>query len=520
MLKTIHKLIYVAVMGVLALQACDKGFEEMNVNPDASPVVEPEYMFSKALLDGISGGYGTTTATYYSTSVVCAGGAIQHFATYKDVPGLGDKYYWQQGSYPYAFFENSYPGAVNEITTVVQALEKDPAASGNKLSIARIWRVYIMHRLTDLYGDIPYTDAIKGYTDNNFTPAYDQQSAIYPNMLKELEDAANALSLNAGVSTFGAGDFIYKGNAAQWKKFAYSLMLRLAMRLTKIDAATAQTWVGKAITGGVITTEADVAYMKYADGPQTYNQNPASYDMLSNNFASADGTSNTEGGKYAKTFIDFLKTNNDPRLPVIAVVWQGGQPNNSPAVQKGMPNGLLGKPADFISYSEPNPATILQKSAPYVIMSGGEMNLLLAEAAARGWYAGDISAAFAAGITVSMHNWALFGGAGVISNENINTYLTAHPFNNSGTLEDKLNQIHTQMWVTLFLDEQEGWSNWRRTGFPALVPVNIPGNITNGTIPRRLIYPPSEESVNSANFQKAVDRQGPNDFVTRVWWDK
>ena len=148
------------------------------------------------------------------------------------------------------------------------------------------------------------------------------------------------------------------------------------------------------------------------------------------------------------------------------------------------------------------------------------MNLLLAEAAARGWYGGDAAAAFASGITVSMHNWTLFGGGGVISNEDINTYLAAHTFNAGATLPEKLNQIHTQMWVTLFLDEQEGWANWRRTGYPALVPVNVPGNITNGTIPRRLIYPPSEESVNSANYQAAVDRQGPNDFVTRIWWDK
>src|ERR1044072_3090839 len=121
MLRSINKLIYVAVMGVLALQACDKGFEEMNTNPDASPNAQPEFLFSKALMDGVSGGYGTTITTWYSTSMVCAGGAIQHYATYKDVPGLGDKYYFQQGSYPYAYFENTYPGAVNEVNSVINA---------------------------------------------------------------------------------------------------------------------------------------------------------------------------------------------------------------------------------------------------------------------------------------------------------------------------------------------------------------------------------------------------------------
>jgi hypothetical protein len=505
-------------MGVLALQACDKGFEEMNTNPDASPNNQPEFLFSKALMDGVSGGYGTTIATWYSTSMVCAGGAIQHFATYKDVPGLGDKYYWQQGSYPYAFFENTYPGAVNEIATVIKTLEDNGGANVNQLSIARIWRVYIMHRMTDLFGDVPYTDAVRGYTENNFTPSYDEQSAIYADMLRELEEAAAAL--NPAQPTFGAGDFIYNGNTERWKKLAYSLMLRLGMRLTKRDIAQAQTWVQKAIAGGVITTDGDRATMKYADGPQTYNQNPASYDMLSNNFAVANGDGNTEGGKFAKTFIDFLLNNNDPRLNVISVVWSGGRADTSTALQKGMPNGLLGKPTDFKSYSEPNPNTVLLRSAPYVVMSAAEMNLLLAEAASRGWYAGDAAAAFENGISAAMRNWSIFGSGGAISNERISAYLASHPFNSGGSLEEKLNQIHTQMWVALFLDEQEAWSNWRRTGYPVLTPVNIPGNITNGTIPRRLLYPPSEESVNNANFQEAVQRQGANEFTTRVWWDK
>ena len=518
MLRSINKLIYVAVMGVLALQACDKGFEEMNTNPDASPNAQPEFLFSKALMDGVSGGYGTTITTWYSTSMVCAGGAIQHYATYKDVPGLGDKYYFQQGSYPYAYFENTYPGAVNEVNSVINALQQNAAVNVNKLSIARIWRVYIMHRITDLFGDVPYSDAVKGYTENNFTPSYDQQSAIYPNMLKELDEAAAAF--NAAQPSFGAGDFIYNGNITQWKKLAYSLMLRLGMRLTKVDAATAQTWVQKAIAGGVITTDGDRATMKYADGPQTYNQNPASYDMLSNNFAAANGDGNTEGGKFAKTLIDYLKTNNDPRLNVIAVVWVGGKPDTSTALQKGMPNGLLGKPADFVTYSEPNPNTVLLKSAPFIIMSAAEMNLLLAEASVRGWYAGDATAAYENGISAAMRNWSIFGAGGVISSERISAYLASHTFNSGGTLNEKLNQIHTQMWVALLIDEQEAWSNWRRTNFPVLTPVNIPGNITNGTIPRRLIYPPSEESVNNANFQQAVQRQGPNEFTTRIWWDK
>lgn len=513
-----NKLSYIIVMAALALQSCDKGFQDMNTNPDASPVVQPEYMFSKTLLTGLGGGYGTTVSTYYSTSMVCAGGAMQHYATYKDVPGLGDKYYWQQGTYPYTFFENGYPGAVNEIETVIRTLKADEATNVNKLSIARIWRVYIMHRMTDLFGDIPYTDAAKGYTENNFTPKYDPQSAVYDDMLKELEQSAAAFTPDQ--ASFGAGDFIYSGNTDRWKKFAYSLMLRLGMRLTKADATKAQSWVGKAIAGGVITDDADRAYMKYAEGPQTSNQNPASYDMLTNNFAAANGDANTEGGKFARTFIDHLKNTGDPRLSVIAVVWKSGKPDTSAALQKGMPNGLLGKPADFVTYSEPNPNTVLKLNAPYLVITNAETHFLMAEAAIRGWYAGDAAGLYDKGVNAAMRNWALFGSGGNISSEKIDGYLTQHPFAAGGTTEEKLEQIHTQMWVALYIDEQECWSNWRRTGYPKLIPVNIPGNLTNGTIPRRLIYPPSEESVNNDNFREAVQRQGPNEFTTRVWWDK
>ena len=501
-------LIYTAVTAMLAFQSCDKGFDTMNINPDASATATPEYLFSKALID-IWGN------SYFATDALACGGSMQHFATYKDVPGIGDKYYFQQGTYPYDYFTTGYPTAVNEIATVINSLDSTDATLVNKRSIARIMRVYTMHRITDLYGDVPYSEAAKGYTTNNFTPKYDQQSFIYADMLKELEQSAAAL--DAAQPTFGAGDYIYNGDVAKWKKFAYSLMLRLGMRLTKVDAAMAQTWVTKAIAGGVITTDADVATMKYT-GTTTVNRNPIAASLLSSDYAVANGNSNTEGGKFAKTFIDTLVTYGDPRLNVMAVVWNNGKADTSTALQKGMVNGLLVKPADFVTYSEPNPATILQYTSPLIVLSAAETNLLLAEAAVRGWYVGDAAVTFSAAIASSMHNWSLYGAAGVIAEGRITAYQAAHPL--AGTSDQQLAQISTQLWIALFLDEQEIHANWRRTGYPALTPVNISGNITGGTILRRLLYPPSEESVNSASLAEAVQRQGPNVMTTHVWWDK
>jgi hypothetical protein len=502
-------LIYTAVASMLAFQSCDKGFEEMNINPDASTAVQPEYMFSKAQLDAFGN-------SYFATDVLACGGSMQHFATYKDVPGIGDKYYFQQGTYPYDYFTTGYTTAVNEIGTTINALNPELPADVNKHSIARIFRVYIMHRITDLYGDIPYSAAVRGYTENDFTPKYDAQEDIYNDMLKELDEAA--AKLDPATATFGPGDYIYAGDVAKWKKLAYSLMLRLGMRLSKKVPAVAETWVKKAIAGGVITADADIATMKYVDGSQAINRNPAAASMLSNDYAVANGNSNTEGGKLAQTFIDVLKTSKDPRLNVIAVVWNNGKADTSTALQKGMPNGLLTKPADFSSYSEPNPTTILQYNAPFIIMSAAEVNLLLAEASLNGWYEGSAAAAFSEAIGASMRNWALFGSAGVIAPEKIAAYQAAHIL--AGSTDAMKAMIGQEKWVALFLDEQEIHANWRRTGYPVLTPVNVPGNTTGGSIPRRLLYPPSEESVNSASLAEAISRQGANLMTTPVWWDK
>jgi hypothetical protein len=497
-------------LAMMGLASCDKGFEDMNTNPDASPQITPAYVFTKAQLDAVGN-------SYFATNVLLAGGSMQQFATYKDVPGIGDKYYFQQGTYPYDYFQNAYPTAVNETAEVIRAVSTDPSQV-NRLAAARIWRVYIFHRLTDLYGDIPYSQAAQGYTQNLFTPKYDPQAEIYADMLKELEQAAG--SFDATKTTFGVADLIYGGDVTKWTKFANSLMLRLGMRMTKVDPTSAKTWVQKAIAGGVITQDADIARINYLAAGQDFNKNPYALALRNNDYSAGNGDSNTEGGKLAKTLIDALKTTADPRLNAIAVVWNGTVADTSTALQKGMPNGLLNKPAEFKTYSEPNPNTLLKYDTPVVLISAAEVNLLLAEAAVRGWYTGDAATAYANGVSAAMRNWSLFGAAGVISPARISGYLARNPFLSSGTTEAKLEQIGTQLWVTLFPDEQEVFSSWRRTGYPKLTPVNIVGNITGGVIPRRSLYSPTEESINNAQFSAAVARQGANLLTTRVWWDK
>jgi hypothetical protein len=299
-------------------------------------------------------------------------------------------------------------------------------------------------------------------------------------------------------------------------------MLRYAMRMTKVDLAAAQTWATKAIAGGVILDDADIAKVPYIGSGQDINKNPLANNLWSSDYVAQDGFTNTEGGKYQDVFISYLKANNDPRLGVISIVYNNGVADTSFALQQGMSAGLNAKPANFGSLSEPNPKTILLLNSPRLVFTAAESYFLLAEAAARGWYSGSTAAvAYTNGISAAMRQWAIIGGApGTITDNQINTYLANHPFNAGGTLDQQMEQIYTEFWVGVFPDAEEVFSSYRRTGYPALVPNNYVGNATGGKIFRRMLYPISEQNLNAASYNDAISRQGPDDFLTRIWWDK
>jgi hypothetical protein len=208
----IHKLtllLFIASVS-LQLQGCDKNFEAINTNPNSSANPTPSFVFTKAQLDGAG------------DVLVLLQGAMQYTTSYNDVAGFGAKYVLSQSSQSWAVFTNAYPKEINEITQVINAVT-GKADQVNLLAAARIWRAYCFSRITDLYGDVPYSQAGKGYTDGIYMPVYDEQKNIYADILKELNEAAT--SFNAAKPTFGAADLMYNGDVDKWKKFAYSLML-------------------------------------------------------------------------------------------------------------------------------------------------------------------------------------------------------------------------------------------------------------------------------------------------------
>ncbi len=497
----------IALMALLGLTSCKKNFTELNTNPNAIATPTPQYIFTKAEYDG--------TANMLNLLL----GTMQYTTSFNDVSGFGSKYIASQVNTTSAAFTTAYPNEINELEEVIKAVGSD-ASQVNLLAQARIWRVYCFSRLTDLYGDIPYSQAAKGYSSGIYTPAYDAQSTIYANMLTELDQAAQ--SLDASKATMGSADGIYGGNTAQWKKFAYSLMLRLGMRLTKVDATQAQNWVTKAITGGVILQDADIAKMNYKGSGQDINKNPLALFLLNNDYLNANGTSNPEGGKYQDVFINYLKQTNDPRLGIISVVYAGGVADTTSSKQQGMPATLNSRPANFASLSEPNQRTVLLLSSPRLLFTAAESYFLLAEAALRGWYSGaTASVSYQNGISAALRQWSVIAGtAGTISTNQINTYLKYNALNTAGSFNQQMSQIYTQFWVSIFPDAQEVFASYRRTGYPALVPNNYPGNVTGGLIFRRMLYPLSEQNLNPQSYAAAIARQGADNVLTRVWWDK
>jgi hypothetical protein len=516
-MKSYNRIFFIAAIFLVTGIGCTKNFERLNTDPNSVTVnnYSPVYNLTRAQLEYT----GNSDFSYevWRVNIIYSGMMMQQLANASWY--AGDKYI-QNDAWANAYFDVAYPSQVKYVVDLM-AITKDKPQYANMFQIARIMKVMIFHRITDIYGEIPYSEAGLGYYGRIFTPKYDKQSDIYDDMLKELEQAATAL--DPAKDKPGTGDLIYRNQANSiqlWKKLAYSMMLRLAMRLTKADAAKAKTWAEKAFAGGLFTSNADNAYILHdaSGGRNTVNRN--------SNILAGEWNATANGEVFlSKTFIDFLKNNADPRLSWISKVKATG--DITPASQVGLKNGYdqnggatdvstsPGWTGSINNFSTIRADIFLKLNGPTVLVTYAQNELLLAEAAKRGWNVGANAAThYANGVTAAMQQLSQYDASAVISNTAITTYLIANPY------ADSYDQINTQYWAACFLDWYETWANWRRSGFPTLVPVNYTGNATGGQIPRRMLYPASESSANAANYADAISRQGANTFLTRVWWDK
>lgn len=523
----LNKLFVVSIAAIL-VSGCTKKFEQLNTDPNSVTInnYNPLYHLSRAQLEYT----GNNDFSYetWRVNIIYAGMMMQQLANSSWY--AGDKYMGNQ-AWAQAYFDVAYPSQVKYIADLLE-VTKDKPQYANLYQIGRIMRVMIFHRITDIYGDVPYSQSGLGYYDRVFTPKYDKQQDIYMDMLKELDEAGTAL--DPGKDKPGSADLIYglggafnpnNSEAAQigkWKKLANSLMLRLAMRLTKADPANAKTWAEKAYSKGLIQSNADNAFIMHetTGGRNTVNRN--------SNILAGEWNATANGEVFlSKTFVDFLKNSNDPRLQWMAKVKSSG--NTLPANQIGLPNGYdqnggatdvshaPGFSGSINNFSTIRADILLRLDGPTFLVTYAQTELLLAEAAKRGWnVGGNAQVHYQNGVRASMEQLTQFNSSAVIPDAAITAYLTANPYVDANGLQ----QINTQYWAANFLDWYETWANWRRSGFPVLAPVNYPGNATGGTIPRRMLYPTSESSSNATNYQEAISRQGANTYTTKVWWDK
>lgn len=506
MKKIITNFILILLIIISAnFSSCDKGFKDINTSVDfvSSPTLD--FLLPYVELTMVDKNY--YTQTYY------AGAYASMINTNKDFPGI-TAYKETEMSEHWVW---TYKNPLKNIVDLIERTQNDPSKV-NYLSLGRILKVYLFHSLTDSYGDIPYFEAIKGYSSGINTPKYDPQQQIYTDMLKELSEATAALT--ASSATPGNADIVYKGDITKWKKFANSLILRLALRISKSDPANAKKYIDQAIAGGLMTSTADNFVVNYTTqllGTGT-TSNGTAHTWISSSYITTY--------RLASPFVDSLKLRNDPRTSIYAMreklpltSYQEGDHN--PANQRG--RDQFAQTVQRDSASVANIKTFGRYDAPFIHLSYAQVQFQLAECFVRGLITtGNAKMYYENGVRAAMSELSIFGAdgwnpGGVITLAQQNAYLTANPYDPANALK----QINTQYWIETFPNYYEAWANMRRSGYPDTysgLNLTLSSNL-GAQLPRRLYYPRAEYAANP-NINDAVTRQGVDLPSTHVWWDK
>ncbi|WP_026953684.1 SusD/RagB family nutrient-binding outer membrane lipoprotein [Algoriphagus vanfongensis] len=518
---------------LLTASGCDGDFADINTNPNSagSNVFDPNL-----ILPTVSYNYGNMM-TGYTGAILFQSMWVQVMAS---TSTGGANYYSNADKYVASGSTNSYIQSVwndgfssASRTFQMQKLAEEKGFS-NLYAVGTIWKVLTLSFVSDVYGDIPYSEALRA-EEGITQPVYDSQAGAYTAMLSDLEAAIGSLSDSGDAIK---NDVLYGGDLSKWRKLGYSIMLRMAMRLVDADPSTAQNYVSKAIAGGVFASTADEAVL-VSDQANGYANSSAN---------ALNVTDDVYEVRWSDHLIDFLKSTNDPRLSIVAEVPAAGLAanrssaagNNDPAVQVGLPNGydLRGGATDVSNepnypgptgsgddiapigaYSRPT-AIYRDRDAPVFILTYAEVQLLLADAAARGYgVPGTASSYYAAGVEAALISIGKFGG-GSVAPSAAAAYAAANPLDTSSATAS-LKMINEQIWATtgLFANFVESWNNWKRSGYPELTPVNYSGNFSGGQIPTRQLYPASESTTNPEGLAGGVSSMGGDTWVTRMWWD-
>lgn len=488
--------------------ACDEGFDELNTNEVDPTAIDPVFILNNAIINSSFGG----------STLIYEIGIVQQIISPNSGVLTGANYNQDNRNSTEGMWVNYYRNVIKHTRDLIEQVSDQPERS-NLLQMARIIQAFAFMVLTDTYGDIPYQQGGKGFTEQVTFPAYDAQQGIYTSLIQEFTQASAALNPAGPAEN---GEVLFGGDITQWKKLGYSLLLRAGMRLSKVDPAAAQAAVQAAVQGGLMESNADNFVIRH-----------------DNNYANAIGNTlnSTEANNFylVGAFVDYLKANDDPRLQAIAVRYVGATSgpeqqaaiaSSDPGIQIGMPmghdnNSIVGVAAglglaSFYDFSQADRTRVVKRNAPMFLATYAQTQLLLAEAAQRGWTGGDPATFYANGVRAHMQQMADHDPGSAIDPADIDAYLAAQPYDPANALE----QINTQYWVASFLNGPEAFANFRRSGFPALTPNPFPSQDISGDFIRRLTYPSSEIAVNADNVNAAIGRMGPDNLDTRVWWDQ
>lgn len=497
---------------VLGISSCKK-FLDVNQNPNSSPTATVQTLLPGAqLLVGSAVGVdlqinGSIWGEYWTQSP----NASQYRSLEQYSPG--QEYFSTPWQMLYAAGENFFQ---------LQKLADSQHKRQYKV-IATIMKAYTFTLITDAWGDVPYRQALKGqFADSNYVnPKYDSQKVVYRGMIADIDSALKYLNPNDAVLP-GADDLIYKGDMNKWRKFAYTLQLKIYMRMSQIDPVTAKAGVIALYNDPnfVLIGPGDDAFIGY--GYSTTNKSPLYAEASSTTLG---GTQNLAG---SSTCIDSMNNNGDPR----AYVFYNGTTGSGGASVVGIAQGDYATPALATAFSIPsayvagdaNDAN--STNAPVNLLTSWESLFLQAEVVARGWqgasfgYADDSLFWYGIKANFDYYNTALttqWGATafldymtGVATPTALPGYWTVYP--TAGTVAQKVRFIITQKWFAMCGNQGfEAWCEQRRTGYPDFFVVSK-NTLIGANLPKRFLYP-TTESTRNASFP------GLASITAKMWWD-
>lgn len=472
-MKKLFIILSVATLG-LGIQGCTQleDFGDTNMNPAATS--EP---ILSALLSNVETGLGGYAASTRN------GIYAQYFSEtqYTDV-SLYSK--------PQIDFAGQYAGSLMDLQII-----KDRNESNNMNQVATILQQYIFWNITNNWGDVPYTEALKGAEFTN--PVYDTQETIYKGISAALASAVNSFDGSAI-----QGDLLFGGDVASWKKFANSIRMLVAIQASKADAAWAKTEFAAALAGGYISSNAENATLNYPGG----NFKNPWFNLYNGR---------KDYGE-SKTMTDLMASLSDGRQVAFGGATQDFSASNALETSNvGMIYGVERAKAEAFTAANTNWARILRgdkrlENSPLVLVSAGEVALARAEAANLGWTSENLATVYAQGIQLSFEQWGITYNSAYATSSKVAIGAAGAAGNDE--------KIATQRYIASYPNGSMGWNIWRKSGYPTLTPAP---DAAGKAIPRRYTYASSEFTSNKVNAEAAVARiAGGDSQDAKVWWDK